>query len=138
MTRLPRCATDVLLVCVGLLLALAVAVDVGRRIALGWRMRVDRHAMRVYLRPQVVDPHLMSIAVQGPRDLVCITTHEKRRRRASHRVRVCVHVAHPSADAWRIVDANREPVGPVNRSAAAPAGAPGRHATIAARASPGA
>jgi hypothetical protein len=133
MTRRARRATDVLLVTVGLLLALAVAVDVGRRIALGWRMRVDRHALRVYLRPQVLDPRLVSIRVQGPRDLVCVTTPD---RRARHRVRVCVHVSHPSADAWHIVDASRELVGPVNRSAPAPAEVPGRHATIATRVRP--
>jgi hypothetical protein len=133
-TRLPRRATDALLVTVGLLLALAVAVDVGRRIALGWRMRVDRHAMRVYLHPQVVDPRLMSIRVQGRHDLVCVTTRGHRER---HRVRVCVHVAHPSADGWRIVDASREPLGPATRSATPPAEAPGRNATIATRVSPG-
>jgi hypothetical protein len=104
MRRLPRWATDALLVTVGLLLALAVAVDVGRRIALGWRMRVDRHAMRVYLHPQVVDPRRMSITVQGPHDLVCATTHEHRDRH-----RVCVRVAHPSADGWRIVGVSGRP-----------------------------
>lgn len=134
MTRLPRRATDLLLVTVGLLLALAVAVDVGRRMALGWRMRVDRQAMRVYLHPQAVDPRLVSIRLQGPRDLVCVTTREQRER---HRVRVCLHVAHPSADAWRIVDVDREPAGPMNRSAAPPAAPPRRAATIARRISRG-
>jgi hypothetical protein len=134
MSRLPRRATDVLLVTVGVLLALAVAADVGRRMALGWRMRVDRHAMRVYLHPQAVDPQLVSIRVREPRDLVCVTTRDRRERR---RVRVCLHVAHPSADEWRIVDASREPVGPVKRSAAPPDAAPGRRTTIARAGRPG-
>lgn len=121
MTGLSRRTTDVLLVGVGLLLALAVAVDVGRRIALDWRMRVDRHAMRVYLHPQVVDP-LMKISVRGPHEVVCVTTRD----RLGHE-RVCVRVAHPSTNAWRIVDASRTPASPVNRSAPAPAeAAPGR------------
>jgi hypothetical protein len=132
-TRLPRRATDALLVTVGLLLALAVTVDVGRRMALGWRMRVDRHAMRVYLHPQVVDPRLVSIRVQGPHDLVCATTRERRDR---DRVRICVRVAHPSANGWRIVDASRQLLGPASRSAGPPAEAPERHATIATRISP--
>lgn len=134
MSRLPRRATDVLLVTVGVLLALAVAVDVGRRMALAWRMRVDRHAMRVYLHPRAVDPQLVSIRVQGPRDLVCVTTLDHRKRR---HVRVCLQVVHPSADAWRIVDTSREPLGPVNRSAAPPDTLRGRRPTIATRFSPG-
>jgi hypothetical protein len=119
--RLRRRATDVLLVAVGLLLALAVTVDVGRRGALAWRMRVDRHAMRTYLHPRIVDPRLMSIRVHGPRDLVCVTTHDHRRHRAGRRVRARVDDVHPSADAWRIVDASRESVGPASRPAPAPA-----------------
>jgi hypothetical protein len=93
MARLPRYATDALLIALGVLLAVAVAVDVGRRNALAQRMHVDRTALRAYLYPQVVDPHRVSISVHGSRDLVCGPT------RRGHRARVCIHVVHTGAGA---------------------------------------
>jgi hypothetical protein len=93
MGRLPRRATDALLIALGLLLAVAVAVDVARSNALAERMRRDRSALRAYLHPQVVDPHLVSISVGGSRDLVCAPRHGRRRSR------VCIHVLHTAAGA---------------------------------------
>jgi hypothetical protein len=93
MARLPRRATDALLIALGLLLAVAVAVDVARSNALAERMRRDRSALRTYLHPHVVDPHLVSISVRGSRDLVCVPRHGRRRSR------ICIHVVHTGAGA---------------------------------------
>jgi hypothetical protein len=87
-TRLPRYATDALLITLGLLLTVAVAVDVARSNALAQRMHRDRSALLAYLHPHVVDPHLVSISVRGSRDLVCVPRHGR------HRTRVCIHVVH--------------------------------------------
>jgi hypothetical protein len=88
MARLPRHATDALLVMLGVLLAAAVTVDLVRSTELAQRMRRDRLALRAYLHPRVVDPQLVSIKMHGSRDLVCVP------RRGRHRSRVCIHVVH--------------------------------------------
>jgi hypothetical protein len=93
MGRLPRRATDALLIALGLLLAVAVAVDVARSNALAERMRRDRSALRAALHPQVVDPQLVSISVRGSRDLVCVPRHGGRRSR------ICIHVLHTGSGA---------------------------------------
>jgi hypothetical protein len=93
MARLPRYATDALLVMLGLLLTVAVAVDLARSTALAQRMRRDRLALNAYMHPRVVDPQLVSIKMHGSRDLVCVP------RRGRHRSRVCIHVVHGGAGA---------------------------------------
>ena len=90
MARLPRHATDALLVTLGLLLAVAVVVDLARSTELAQRMRRDRYALSQYLHPHVVDQQLVSIRMRGSRDLVCVP------RRGRHRKRVCIHVLHTS------------------------------------------
>jgi hypothetical protein len=91
MARLPRYATDALLVMLGLLLTVAVAVDLARSTALAQRMRRDRLALNAYMHPRVVDPQLVSIRMHGSRDLVCVP------RRGRHRSQVCIHVLHTGA-----------------------------------------
>ncbi|MCA1682639.1 MAG: hypothetical protein LC685_01345 [Actinobacteria bacterium] len=103
MRRLPRDATNALLIAIGLLLAVAVGVDVQRRIALAQRMRVDRHVLRVYLKPQVVDPQAMTISVRRARDLVCVPA----RGHAPRHGRVCIHVVHTGHGAWGVVRGSR-------------------------------
>jgi hypothetical protein len=93
MARLPRYATDAVLIAVGLLLAVAVAVDVARSNALAQRMRADRAALRAHLYPREIDPQLVRIRVQGSRDLVCGPPSRGRR------ARVCIHVVHTGAGA---------------------------------------
>ena len=100
-TTLARRATDALLIVTGLLLATAVLSDVQRRVALQHRMHVDRQALRVYMRPRVVDAHLMTITVHRTRDLVCVPT----RTSATRRERVCVRVAQTTTNAGRVLDA---------------------------------
>jgi hypothetical protein len=93
MARLPRYATDALLVMLGVLLAVAVAVDLARSTTLAQRMRRDRLALNAYMHPHVVDPQLVSIRMHGSRDLVCVPG------RGRHRSRVCIHVVHTGAGA---------------------------------------
>ena len=97
MARLPRRATDALLVALAVLLTVAVAVDVVRSNALAERMHRDRSALRAYLHPQAVDQKLVSISVGGSRDLVCVQRHRRLRSR------VCIHVVHTAAGARRAV-----------------------------------
>jgi hypothetical protein len=99
MARLPRHATDALLVTLGVLLAVAVAVDLVRSNTLAQRMRRDRLALNAYMHPHVVDPQLVSIKMHGSRDLVCVP------RRGRHRSRVCIHVVHGGARASEPVPA---------------------------------
>ena len=91
MARLPRYATDALLVTLGLLLAVAVTVDLARSTELAKRMRRDRTALNAYMHPHVVDQQLVSISMHGARDLVCVP---RRSRQGRHRKRVCIHVLH--------------------------------------------
>lgn len=94
MTARPaRLATDALLIGVALLLVLAVATDLGRRAGLSQRMRIDRHALRIYMGPRAVDPHLMRISVHGTQDLVCAPAQD----RPSRRARVCLRVTHAAS-----------------------------------------
>jgi hypothetical protein len=91
MARLPRYATDALLVTLGALLAVAVVVDLARSTELAQRMRRDRLALYAYMHPRFVDPQLVSIKMHGSRDLVCVPRHGR------HRPRVCIHVVHGGA-----------------------------------------
>jgi hypothetical protein len=99
MARLPRYARDALLVTLGVLLAVAVTVDLARSTELAKRMRRDRLALNAYMHPHVVDPQLVSIKMHGSRDLVCVP------RRRRHRSRVCIHVVHGGARAAEPVPA---------------------------------
>jgi hypothetical protein len=89
----------VLLIGFGILLALAVAHDLARRIALQQRMRVDRHALRAYLEPRTIDPHLIDITVHGPQDLVCLPTGDHH----GPPRHICIEVVHTPAGTWRVI-----------------------------------